>query len=220
MSTDEMLAGSFSTVVRTLTGGRHRDAEQARFLDALVAGTLPLVGYAAMAAQHWHIYAALEQAATAMRDDPVAGAFVHDGLTRLPALEADLRVLLGEDWRERSTPNAATSAYVRRLRDVCFTWPGGFIAHHYTRYLGDLSGGQYIASAVRKAYALPGDTGTGFYVFDGIGSPGAFKIRYRHALDSVGWPVEERRRVVEEVLVAYQLNIAVLTELGRDHAVR
>ncbi|MET7419924.1 biliverdin-producing heme oxygenase [Dactylosporangium sp. NPDC005555] len=214
MSTDEMQAGPFSTAVRTLTGGVHRDAERSRFLDDLVAGTLPLTCYAAMVAQHWHIYAALEQAADAMRDDPVAGAFVHDGLTRLPALEADLDALLGEDWKTRSAPVPATIRYVHRLRDVCRTWSGGFVAHHYTRYLGDLSGGRFIAAAVRKAYGLPGVTGTRFYEFDGIGSPAAFKAQYRDTLDAAAWSPDERRRVLDEVLVAYRLNIDVLHDLA------
>ncbi|WP_432968642.1 heme oxygenase (biliverdin-producing) [Dactylosporangium sp. CA-233914] len=205
----------FSAAVRRTTQGRHRDAERATFLGDLVRGALPLAGYAGMVAQHHHIYSVLEEAAAVMRDDPVAGAFVHDGLTRGPALEADLRLLLGDGWLERSAPSAATLRYTQRLREVCFTWPGGFVAHHYTRYLGDLSGGQHIAAAVRRHYAT---AATGFYVFDAIGSPAAFKARYREALDSAAWSDEERRRVLDEVLVAYQLNIDVLDDLGREYA--
>ncbi|MET7396904.1 biliverdin-producing heme oxygenase [Dactylosporangium sp. NPDC005572] len=201
----------FSAAVRRSTEGRHRDAEQAVFLGQLVTGALPLAGYAAMVAQHHHIYSVLEEAAAVMRDDPVAGPFVHDGLTRLPALEADLRELDGAGL----PPSPATQRYTQRLRDVCFTWPGGFVAHHYTRYLGDLSGGQYIAAAVRRHYTT---SATSFYAFDGIGSPAAFKARYRSALDAAPWDQEERRRIVDEVLVAYQLNIDVLTDLGREHA--
>ncbi|GGM46847.1 heme oxygenase (biliverdin-producing) [Dactylosporangium sucinum] len=210
-----MVEELFSAAVRRSTEGRHRDAEQAAFLGRLVTGALPLAGYAAMVAQHHHIYSVLEEAAAVMRHDPVARPFVHDGLTRLPALESDLRTLLGDDWQRRIEPSPATTRYAERLREVCFAWPGGFVAHHYTRYLGDLSGGQYIAAAVRRHY---GTTATGFYVFDGIGSPAAFKTGYREALDTAPWDPDERRRILDEVLVAYQLNIDVLTDLGRDHA--
>ncbi|WP_433066570.1 heme oxygenase (biliverdin-producing) [Dactylosporangium sp. CS-033363] len=203
----------FSAAVRRSTEGRHRDAERATFLGDLVGGKLPLAGYAGMVAQHHHIYAVLEEAAAVMRTDPVAGAFVHDGLTRLPALEADLVALLGPGWRDQAPASAATLRYADRLREVCFDWPGGFVAHHYTRYLGDLSGGQYIASAVRKGY---GTTATSFYVFDGIGSPAQFKTHYREALDAAPWSADERRRIVDEVLIAYELNIAVLEDLGRE----
>ena len=37
-------------------------------------------------------------AAEVMTDDPVAGPFVKPELHRVPALEADLTFLYGEDW--------------------------------------------------------------------------------------------------------------------------
>nr|BFE57383.1 biliverdin-producing heme oxygenase [Dactylosporangium thailandense] len=206
---------AFSAVVRRSTEGRHREAERAAFLGDLVRGRLPLAAYTAMVAQHLHIYAVLESAATVMRDDPVAAAFIHDGLTRRPALEADLHALLGDGWRDRTPASPATQRYTARLREVCFDWPGGFVAHHYTRYLGDLSGGQYIAAAVRAGY---GTTATSFYAFDGLGQPAAFKTSYRAALDAAPWTAAERTRIVEEIHIAYELNIAVLVDLGREYA--
>ena len=101
-----------------------------------------------------------------------------------------------------------------RLREVCFAWNGGFLAHHYTRYLGDLSGGQYIAEAVRQVYTLAGSDGTEFYVFDGIPDPAEFKARYRDLLDATDWSDGERARIVEELRIAYKLNIDVLADLG------
>jgi heme oxygenase (biliverdin-producing, ferredoxin) len=197
------------------TSGRddHRRAEQSPYLAALVDGSLDRDGYAAMVAQHYFIYDVLEQASGVMRDDPMVGPFVTDRLTRLPALERDLRFLLGPGWRSVIEPSSATARYTARLREVCFAWNGGFLAHHYTRYLGDLSGGFYIAEAVRRAYAL-GHDGTEFYVFDGIPDPAAFKANYRGLLDATDWSAEERARIVEELRVAYQLNIDVLDDLG------
>ena len=101
---------------------------------------------------------------------------------------------------------------------MCFTWPAGFIAHHYTRYLGDLSGGPFIAAAIRRAYGLSGTAGTSFYVFDGLGSPARFKQRYRQALDDVGWPADERHRFVDEVHLAYRFNTEVLADLHAEFA--
>lgn len=198
------------------TSGRddHRRAEQMPYLAALVDGSLDRDGYAAMVAQHYFIYEVLEQASEVMRADPVVGPLATDRLTRLPALERDLRFLLGPAWRSEISASPATARYVGRLREVCFAWNGGFLAHHYTRYLGDLSGGQYIAQAVRRAYRFAGSDGTEFYVFDGIPDPGEFKARYRELLDSADWPSDERQRIVDELGVAYQLNIDVLADLG------
>lgn len=198
------------------TSGRddHRRAEQMPYLAALVDGSLDRDGYAAMVAQHYFIYDVLEQASAVMRADPAVGALVTDRLTRLPALERDLRFLLGPGWRSAIEPSPSTARYVARLREVCFAWNGGFLAHHYTRYLGDLSGGQYIAEAVRRVYTLAGSDGTEFYVFDGIPDPAGFKARYRELLDATDWSADEQARIVAELGIAYQLNIDVLADLG------
>lgn len=42
----------------------------------------------------------------------------------------------------------------------------GLLAHSYVRYLGDLSGGQFIAARIKRAYNLNGPDGLRFYHFD------------------------------------------------------
>src|SRR3546814_10316408 len=109
-----------------------------------------------------------------MRTDPVASVFITDRLTRLPALEADLEFLIGPDWRERIHPLPTTERYVDRIRTVGTAWAGGFVAHHYTRYLGDLSGGQFIGRLMQRRFGFE-TNGIGFYLFDDIADPKAFK---------------------------------------------
>src|SRR3546814_9337213 len=89
-----------------------------------------------------------------MRTDPVASVFITDRLTRLPALEADLEFLIGPDWRERIHPLPTTERYVDRIRTVGTEWAGGFVAPHYTRYLGDLSAGQFIGRLRQRSFGL------------------------------------------------------------------
>lgn len=202
-----------SVRLRETTRADHAEAQSTAYVDALLAGRLPREAYAALAAQHFFVYEALEQAAVAMADDPVAGVFVFPELTRLPALLTDLEVLYGADWADRVTAVPATVDYCARLQEVAFTWPAGFVAHHYTRYLGDLSGGQQLGQAVRRAYGLDRD-GWRFFVFDTV-APQPFKARYRELLDAVSWDVAEQDRFVDEVSLAYRLNTAVLDELGR-----
>ena len=91
----------------------HGVAESERFVTALLDGVLPLEGYVALAVQHYFIYAALETAAEAMREDPMAAPFVDDALHRLATLEADLTFLVGPDWAEKISPIPATAAYAR-----------------------------------------------------------------------------------------------------------
>lgn len=204
----------FSARLRSATHHDHHAAESADYVRSLLAGQLTRDQYAALVAQHWFIYQALEQAAEVIRTDPVAGGFVDDRLHRLPALASDLDLLLGAGWRERITPSPATAAYQARLREVCFTWPAGFIAHHYTRYLGDLSGGQAIRAAVVDAYHLTGGQGAEFYDFRDLGPVAAFKTAYRARLDTLPYPEPELDRLVDEVRLAYQLNTAVFDDLA------
>ncbi|MEV6526220.1 biliverdin-producing heme oxygenase [Longispora sp. NPDC051575] len=203
----------FSADLRAATWSEHQNAESTAYLDALMRGQLTLGQYGDMVAQHYFAYVVLEEAARAMRTDPVGAPFAVPELDRVPALEADLNYLYGATWAERITPNAATVRYCARLREVCFDWPGGFVAHHYTRYLGDLSGGQFIRKSVARIYGLT-DHGVAFYDFPELGDLQAFKARYREALDSAPWSAEEQGRIVAETLVAYQLNTEVLADLG------
>src|SRR3954447_9267237 len=117
-------------------------------MQAMLGGKLAISGYSDMVAQHYFAYVVLEEAAEVMREHPIAGKFVFDSLLRTKALEKDLEHLLGAGWRDRIEPNGATKEYVARIREVCFDWPGGYIAHSYTRYLGDLSGGQVIRASL------------------------------------------------------------------------
>lgn len=168
--------------------------------------------YVALVAQHYFMYEALEAVADAMADDAIAAPFITPQLTRLPALVADLEFLLGPDWLEFASPLPSTTRYVERIHGVS-GWAGGFIAHHYTRYLGDLSGGQHIYKVMQKRFGF--DTnGVGFYLFDQIADPKEFKDTYRERLDAVAWDDTERERVIDEVVTAYRLNTDVFQDLS------
>lgn len=208
------LTTPFSKALRAATDPAHSDAEQSAFLAALLDGTLGTDGLARLAVQHLHIYRALEGAADALAGHPVAAAFVAEELRRVPSLEADLEALLGGGWRDQTDPLPSTVAYCARLEEVSRNWPGGFVAHHYTRYLGDLSGGIFIGRKLDEVLGLEGHRGTSFYVFPLIPSPSAFKEAYRAELDVAPWDDEERTRIIDEVLAAYRHNTLVLDELG------
>jgi heme oxygenase len=206
-------ADRLSARLRRDTRGALEVARAHGFLEALVTGRLSWVAYADLVAQHWFLYEALEQAAQTMADDPVARAFVFPELVRLPSIEADLRFLHGPRWADRIAALPATTTYCTRLRYAANSHPVGFIAHHYTRCLGDLSGGQHLGQAIAHVYNLNG-AGNRFYIFSGIDLE-AFKTYYGRLLDTLPWPPEEQAELVAEVMEAYRLNIAVLDELAR-----
>jgi heme oxygenase len=204
---------SFSAEIRAASWALHRDAESSRYMDELLAGRSGRERYADLVVQHYFIYQVLEDAARTMASDPLAAPFVRDELNRGLTLEADLYFLLGDDWRTKVTPTSATKAYCDRMRDVCFDWPGGFVAHHYVRYMGDLSGGQAVRRTIERSYGVSRGEGAAFYSFDKIADLDQFKNRYRQLLDDAPWEADERARIIDEVLVAYRLNTQLLNEL-------
>ncbi|KDA05058.1 heme oxygenase [Microbacterium sp. CH12i] len=208
---------SFSAALRERSSGSHSRSEHAGFMADLLKGEGSREDYVALVAQHYFIYEALESAAERMRRDPTASAFISDKLTRLPALEADLEFLLGANWRNEITPLPTTQRYVERINEVGAVWPGGFVAHHYTRYLGDLSGGVFIGRVMQRRFGFE-TNGVGFYLFDDIADPKAFKDVYRDQLDAAPWDDAERERVIDEVLLAYRFNTELFEDLDRARA--
>ncbi|MGW4720556.1 biliverdin-producing heme oxygenase [Nocardia sp. NPDC004260] len=207
----------FSAQIRTATAQQHAEAENSRFMSDMLGGSLGVDSYHRYTGQLWFIYRALEQRWAALADDPVAGPFIRPELARTAELERDLTHLLGPGWRTGLEPLPATAAYAERIDECARDWPAGYIAHHYTRYLGDLSGGQVIRGTAEKLWDLPhrGD-GVRFYVFDGVGNPAAFKREYRALLDRLPLDDLERRRVLDEGRRAFAMNTAVFEELAEE----
>ncbi|MFD8375902.1 heme oxygenase (biliverdin-producing) [Streptomyces sp. NPDC059688] len=208
---------SFSSLIRTASHAQHAEAENSAFMSDLLGGRLGVDAYARYTEQLWFVYEALESAAEHLTADAVAGPFVRPELLRLPALERDLAHLRGPGWRAGLSALPATRAYADRVRECAERWPGGYVAHHYTRYLGDLSGGQIIRDRAEKTwgFARKGD-GVRFYVFEEIANPAAFKRGYRELLDAIGVDDLERQRIVGECRRAFALNTAVFRALGEE----
>ncbi|MEU0271355.1 biliverdin-producing heme oxygenase [Streptomyces sp. NPDC006307] len=207
----------FSTLIRTASHQQHTEAESSPFMSHLLGGRLGVDAYARYTEQLWFVYRALEEAAGPLADDPVAGPFIRPELLRTAELERDLAHLRGEDWRAGVIALPATTAYAARVEECARTWPAGYVAHHYTRYLGDLSGGQIIRDKAERTwgFARKGD-GVRFYVFEQIPNPAAFKRTYRELLDRVNADDLEKQRIVDECKRAFDFNGAVFRELDRE----
>ncbi|MGW1814589.1 biliverdin-producing heme oxygenase [Streptomyces sp. NPDC002125] len=205
----------FSTLIRTASHEQHTEAESSTFMSDMLGGRLGVDAYTRYTEQLWFVYRALEDGAQALREDPVAGPFIQPELMRRAELERDLAHLRGEGWRDGLEPLPATAAYAERVAECAREWPAGYIAHHYTRYLGDLSGGQIIRGTAEKTWGFErkGD-GVRFYVFEQISNPAAFKREYRELLDAVDADDLEKQRIIDECKRAFALNTAVFRELG------
>jgi heme oxygenase (biliverdin-producing, ferredoxin) len=202
-----------SEALRERTRAVHTESEGSPFIAELMAGERSKDDYTAMLAQHYFVYRALESVGELLAGDETVAPFLSPALTRLPAIESDLDFLLGDGWRDRVAPLPATERYVDRVHAVA-GWPGGYVAHHYTRYLGDLSGGQIIRTLLQRHYGFE-TNGIGFYLFAGIAKPKNFRDTYRAQLDAAPWDEHEKDRVVDEAVTAFSLNTALFADLER-----
>lgn len=195
--------------LREATSEEHRDTESRAFVTRLMGGELDLDAYVRYLAQYGYVYRALESRISVPGDPAFLG---HPALARFPSIVSDLERLGAADWEASHRPLPATRRYVERIEAVSNRLPR-YVAHHYTRYLGDLSGGQVIAKRVADHYAATADQ-LSFYRFDGIGRPGPFKTEYRRGLDELGFDDSDEAELIDEAKRAFRLNAELFEELG------
>ncbi|MFT3659886.1 MAG: biliverdin-producing heme oxygenase [Gordonia sp. (in: high G+C Gram-positive bacteria)] len=213
-TTTDLAELSLSAAMKQGSAAEHDDAEHSEFISALLGGRINAAGYAAYLRALRTVYATLESVGRTLADDPIAGPVIDPKLDRLAALDADL-----EFWapgESLDSDSAAAATYAAAIAESA-AWGGTYLAHHYTRYLGDLSGGQAVGTLLNRAFDL-GGRGLAFYDFAEIGKNKPYKDVYREKLDALGAPLspEERLRVVDEVRRAFRLNQALFGELSEN----
>lgn len=130
----------------------------------------------------------LERALETHASDPVLSPTYNPALfSRTASLSSDISHFLQlpeSAWRSHplhvslnASPPAPYAAYTSRIQHLSETQPAGLLAHAYVRYLGDLSGGQFIKRRIAKAYGLEDDgRGVTFYEFGKLGGGGVSTI--------------------------------------------
>ena len=162
-----------------------------------------------MLANLYLVYSALEDEMQRHQDHPIVGPMLFSELNRTASLERDLAYYYGETWRTAIVPVPAGTAYVQRIHTIANNDPALLVAHAYTRYMGDLSGGQALRNIARSAMNLPADQGTALHEFDQLPTleaKRAFKAKYRDTLNAL--PVDDAtiQRIVDEANDAFALN--------------
>ncbi|QDZ14863.1 heme oxygenase (biliverdin-producing) [Humibacter ginsenosidimutans] len=195
-------------LVRERTMAAHRSAESRPFIVDLMGGRLSLRAYAAYLAQLSYVYEALEARGHLALDPDI----LDPRLDRVDALRSDLRHLGVVDRDLEHPASQATTAYVTHLRGIPADDLAGYLGHHYTRYLGDLSGGQAIARLVQRHYGATADQ-LDAYHFEGI-VPVPFKREYHAGLDALAFDGAQVERFLDEAGLAFELTSAVFDDLG------
>lgn len=202
--------------MRIAKRAEHENTRQSPFMADLLDGRLKAEAFAALSRQLWFIYRELEDAAESLANHHLVGPLLDPALLRVPALERDLAHLDGPHWAQGLVPLPATRRYCARVREVARAWPAGYAAHHYTRYMGDLAGGQIVRVLAAKTWGHTHE-GALFYHFD-IRNPSAYRRRYRATLDALPMSEDETHRVAREVTHVFHLNNMLFHDLAELHA--
>jgi heme oxygenase len=213
------MTSHLATRLREGTQKSHTAAENTAFMKCFLKGIVEIVPFRKLLANLYLVYSTLEAELKRHADHPIVGKMYFPEIDRQSNLEQDLAFYFGDDWRSQIVPLKAGQVYVDRLIELSNTDPACLIAHSYTRYMGDLSGGQALKHIIRSALDLPSDRGTTFYEFEQLPTVEAkkeFKEKYRHALDSLVLDEATILRIVEEANYAFTLNRNVVDELEAD----
>ena len=205
--------------LREGTKHSHTAAENTAYMKCFLKGIVEREPFRKLLANLYFVYNTLEESLRRYQDHPVVGVMYFPELNRTANLEKDLAYYYGENWREQIAPLPAGQVYVDRLNEIANTDPVLLIAHSYTRYMGDLSGGQALKNIIRSALNLPPDQGTGLHDFEQISTVEArreFKETYRQALNSLLIDEATVQRIVEEANYAFKLNRDVMHDLEED----
>lgn len=188
-------------------------AENTGFIACFLKGTVEKDSYRKLASNLYFVYSAMEEELERHKHDPILSQIYFPELYRKTALEQDLHFYYGSNWRDQVAPSPAAQEYIARIREVSNTAPELMVAHSYTRYLGDLSGGQILKGIAQRGMNLSDGEGTHFYEFKTISDEKAFKKQYRHAMDTL--PVDDATadRIVDEANHAFGLNMKMFKEL-------
>ncbi len=201
--------------LREGTKKSHTMAENTGFVTCFLKGVVDKSSYRNLVADLYFVYSAMEEEIGVLRahNHPVVAPVGFPELNRCKALEEDLEFYFGLDWISIVKPTAGAQAYVTRIREIARETPELLVAHHYTRYIGDLSGGQILKKIAQKAMNLGDHEGLRFYEFDDISNEKAFKTNYSMTLNSL--PIDQNMAdlIVQEANRAFEFNMQMFKEL-------
>lgn len=207
------MSSNLATKLREGTKKAHTMAENMGFVKCFLKGVVEKTSYRKLVSNLYFVYSAMEEEMERHSTHPVLSKIYFQELNRKKSLEQDLYFYYGSNWREQVAPSQAAQDYVQHIQDLSATQPELLVAHSYTRYLGDLSGGQILKKIAQRAMNLAEGQGTAFYEFQDISDEKAFKASYRQALDEL--PVDEATadRIVDEANATFGMNMKLFQEL-------
>lgn len=192
----------------------HSVAENTAFVTGFFRGIEKRENFASLVASLYFVYKAMEESFENVEDARVR-ALDFKSLRRVESLETDMEYYYGESWRSSVAPSRATKDYIARIQEVSSDPNKAYllIAHQYTRYLGDLFGGQMMGGMATRSLGLDPGKGVAFYNFPDIKDNKAFIEEWYTAMNALPISEAEKANIVDEANFVFDLNIGIFTEL-------
>lgn len=203
---------NLATMLREGTKKSHTMAENVGFVKCFLRGVVEKTSYRNLVTNLYFVYSAMEEEMECLKDHPIVSKIYFSELNRQSSLEEDLQYYYGANWRKEIKISSAGQDYVDRIYEIGNTAPELLVAHSYTRYLGDLSGGQILKKIAQKGMNLE-DKGTAFYEFKDIADEKEFKNQYRQALNDLPVDLDTANKIVAEANDAFGMNMKLFQEL-------
>jgi len=207
---------TLSKDIKSGTKKSHSAAENTKFVAAFLRGVISQENYRTLIKDLYFVYAAIEEEMARLKDNKYIAPINFKELNRIEQLKMDVRYYYGPNWRAIIAPSESAVQYVERIHEVADENPQLLVGHHYTRYLGDLSGGQILKGIAEKALNLREGEGLKFYEFDKIDDKKAYKDKYRAALDSLPLDEGQINAIITEANYAFKLNMFMFDNLAGD----
>ena len=203
---------SFSVDLKEGTKESHSAAENTKFVASFLRGVVDYEEYRKLLTNFYYVYDTMEQRIRET-EDPMVQAIRSESLERKEGIERDLEYYYGADWKEKQIPSDACNKYCHRINEIAEESPYLLVAHHYTRYIGDLSGGKILKEITARVLKPPAGKGLDFYEFPSIPDAKLFKQNYRACLDNLGTTVPQENALIAEANYAFELNMNMFDEI-------
>jgi len=209
------MAVALAGQLREGTKKSHTMAENTGFVACFLKGVVEKKSYRKLISDLYFVYQAMEEEIErlVLEEHPVIKPIGFKSLFRKETLENDLRYYFGENWKDQINISKSAKEYVTRIRMVAKESPELLVGHHYTRYIGDLSGGQILKKIAKKALDLKGDNGLNFYEFNLIDNEKEFKEKYSQTLNKLPINQATADQIIDEANQAFTYNMKMFNEL-------
>jgi len=203
---------TLSKQIKEGTKKSHTMAENTGFITCFLKGVVEKQSYIKLMSDLYHVYSSMEEEIEKYKNDLMVSKIYYPELFRKESIEKDLQYYLGDNWKSQVTQTNSCKEYVARIKEVSISSPMLLISHHYTRYIGDLSGGQVLKGIAQTALKVDDDA-MNFYMFKDIPDEKQFKNNYRSALDSLPLSQTQIDLIVAEANNAFKYNMKVFNEI-------